>query len=192
VSPSAHDALVEAGRLFQEMAKLEGARLDAIGRGIAERLRAGARVLACGNGGSAADAQHFAAELSGRFRRDRPGLDVLALTTNASAVTAIGNDFGYERVFSRQVEAHARAGDVLLLFTTSGSSPNILAALEAGKAHGVWCLGITGLGGKVFASRCDEAIVVPSADTPRIQEVHIAIAHALCERIEGHLFGQAP
>jgi D-sedoheptulose 7-phosphate isomerase len=174
------------------MAQRESEHLEAIGREIAERLRRGQRVLACGNGGSAADAQHFAAELSGRFRKDRPALDVLALTTNASAVTAIGNDYGYEHVFSRQVEAHTRAGDVILLFTTSGSSPNVLAALEAGKARGAWCLGVTGERGAAFASRCDDAIVVPSNDTPRIQEVHIAIAHALCERIESHLFGSVP
>lgn len=190
MNPNAREALLEASRLFGALAEREADRIESLGRQIAERLLAGARVMACGNGGSAADAQHFAAELSGRFVQDRPALDAIALTTNSSAVTAIANDYGYDLVFARQVEAHGRPGDVLVLFTTSGSSPSVIRALEAGKARSILTIGLTGEKGSAFADSCDEAIVVPSGETPRIQEVHIAIAHALCARIEEHLFGQ--
>jgi len=151
---------------------------------ISDRMRRGHKVLVFGNGGSAADAQHFAAELSGRFRRERAALPALALTTDTSALTAIGNDYGYEQVFSRQVEAHGREGDVAIGISTSGRSPNVVRALEVARARGLLTVALTGRGGGVLAPLADFLIDVPHQDTARIQEVHGMIVHILCELIE--------
>jgi D-sedoheptulose 7-phosphate isomerase len=155
-------------------------------------LGSGGTVYFCGNGGSAADAQHLAAELAGRYLIDRPALAAMALTTNSSALTAIGNDFGFERVFARQLEGLGVAGDVLVALSTSGRSPNILAAIEVAHERGMTVLGMTGLKGRRFAALCDLALVTPSESTPRIQEGHIAMGHALCELVERALFPAQP
>uniref|UniRef100_A0A832MJZ0 Phosphoheptose isomerase n=1 Tax=Eiseniibacteriota bacterium TaxID=2212470 RepID=A0A832MJZ0_UNCEI len=161
---------------------------------VVAALESGGTVYFCGNGGSAADAQHLAAELSGRYLLDRPSLPAVALSTNVSAVTAIGNDFGFEQVFSRQLEGVGTPGDVLVAITTSGASPNVLRAVETARARGMVVIGLTGAKGAGFAARCDVALVTPSAATPRIQEGHIAMGHALCELVERALFprGGAP
>lgn len=151
-------------------------------------LRAGRKLLFCGNGGSAADAQHWAGELVSRFHYDRPGLPAIALTTDSSILTAIGNDYGYERVFARQVEALGVSGDVLVAISTSGNSPNVVAAIEAARARGLATIGFTGQGGGRMATLCDVCIRIPSTSTPRIQEGHEVLGHALCAMIEATLF----
>jgi D-sedoheptulose 7-phosphate isomerase len=156
---------------------------------VARSLAAGGALLVCGNGGSAADAQHIAAELTGRFFRDRKPLRALALHANTSSLTAIGNDYGYEMVFAREVEAHGRAGDVLMALSTSGNSPNVLRAIEAARARGLGVIGLTGAGGGKMAAACDLCLRVPSTSTPRIQECHILIGHTICELLEALLCG---
>jgi D-sedoheptulose 7-phosphate isomerase len=151
-------------------------------------LRAGGKVMICGNGGSAADAQHWAGELVSRFHHDRPGLAAVALTTDSSILTAIGNDYGYERVFARQVEAIGARGDVLFALSTSGNSPNVVAALEAARAKGISTVGFTGQGGGRMAALCDICIRIPSSSTPRIQEGHEVLGHAICGMIEAAIF----
>ena len=152
-------------------------------------FRAGGKVLFCGNGGSAADAQHLAAELSGRFYLDRPPLFAEAMHVNTSFLTAVANDYGYERAFARLTTAMGRAGDVLFLLSTSGNSPNVLAAAEAGRVAGCVLVGMTGRGGGQLAERVDHLLAVPADDTPRIQEAHILLGHILCEDVEARLFG---
>ncbi len=153
---------------------------------LADSLRQGGKLLICGNGGSAADAQHWAGELVSRFHYDRPGLAAIALTTDSSIMTAIGNDYGYERLFARQVEALGRPGDVLFALSTSGRSPNILAALAAARTRGLFTVGFTGAGG--MAAPCDLCLRIPSASTPRIQEGHEVLGHAICAMVEAALF----
>lgn len=153
-------------------------------------FREGGKVLFCGNGGSAADAQHIAAELSGRFYRDRPPLYAEALHVNSSFVTAVANDYGYEDVFARMVEAAGRPGDILVAFSTSGNSPNILKAIRMGREKGMAIIGFTGATGGKMADLCDILLNVPSTDTPRIQESHILIGHILCQIVEQQIFGQ--
>lgn len=151
-------------------------------------LRAGRKVMICGNGGSAADAQHWAGELVSRFNYDRPGLAAIALTTDSSILTAIGNDYGYDRVFARQVEALGAEGDVLFALSTSGNSPNVLAALQAARARGIATVGFTGETGGTMAALCDLCIRIPSRSTPRIQEGHEVLGHAICAMIEAAIF----
>lgn len=153
-----------------------------------ERLRAGSKILFCGNGGSAADAQHLAGELVSRFYYDRPGLAAFALTTDSSVLTAIGNDYGFERAFARQVEANGVAGDIVVAISTSGRSRNILAAIGAAKSRNLYTIGMTGRSGGDMAGQTDILIRAPSDDTPRIQEVHISAGHAICQIIERELF----
>jgi D-sedoheptulose 7-phosphate isomerase len=152
-------------------------------------ISSGAKVLACGNGGSAADAQHFAAELVCRFERERQAWPALALTTDTSVLTAVGNDYDFGRVFARQVEAHGRAGDVLLAISTSGGSPSILAAVAAARAQGLTTIGLTGRDGGVLGTAVDIHVNVPSPVTARTQEVHCTILHVLCDLIERELAG---
>jgi D-sedoheptulose 7-phosphate isomerase len=147
-------------------------------------LRAGGKLLFAGNGGSAADAQHWAGELVSRFYYDRPGLAAVALTTDSSILTAIGNDYGYDYTFARQVEALGRAGDVLVAISTSGNSPNIVRAAEAARALGMTVLGFTGCGGGRLAPLSDICFRMPSDETPRIQEGHEVVGHLLCALIE--------
>ena len=151
-------------------------------------LRGGGKLMFAGNGGSAADAQHWSAELVSRFNYDRPGLAAIALTTDTSALTAIGNDYGYEFSFSRQVEALGRPGDVLIAISTSGNSPNVLKAVEAAKSNAILVIGLTGANGGKLAAACDLAFQVPSDATPRIQEGHEFLGHMLCELIETEMF----
>lgn len=159
--------------------------VEALADLLAQRLRAGGKLLACGNGGSAADAQHLAAELVNRFLKDRRPYAAIALTTDTSILTSVGNDFGFEQAFSKQVEALGAPGDALIVFTTSGNSANILRAVEAARARGMLTVAVTGgTGGRVrdMVDRC--LCVAASAHTPRIQEGHQFLLHALCERIE--------
>jgi len=166
------------------------AAIEAAAAACVDCLKAGGRILLAGNGGSAADAQHIAGELVSRFAFDRPGLPALALTTDSSILTAIGNDYGYERLFARQMDAHARAGDVFIGYSTSGRSPNVLRAFEAARALGVVCIGLTGNRGGPMRDLCDHLFEVPSADTPKIQEGHLILGHILCGLIEQALFGK--
>ncbi|MCU0390770.1 MAG: D-sedoheptulose 7-phosphate isomerase [Thermoflexibacter sp.] len=149
-----------------------------------EALKRGNKILLFGNGGSAGDAQHIAAELTGRYKTERRGLPAIALTTDTSALTAIGNDYGYQRVFDRQVEALASKGDLLIGISTSGNSPNVMSALKLGKEIGCATLGLSGRGGGKMTEFCDLNLVVPSDDTPRIQEMHILIGHTICQAID--------
>ncbi|WP_298494997.1 D-sedoheptulose 7-phosphate isomerase [Helicobacter sp. UBA3407] len=149
-----------------------------------EVLKGGGKILLCGNGGSAADSQHIAAELTGRYKRERKGLCAIALTTDTSALSAIGNDYGYEFVFSRQVEAIARSGDLLLGISTSGNSKNVLNALKVARQIGCKTLGFSGGSGGEMRNLCDILLISPSSDTPRIQEMHILMGHILCDLIE--------
>jgi D-sedoheptulose 7-phosphate isomerase len=151
-------------------------------------LEGGGTIFFCGNGGSAADAQHLAAELAGRYFLERPALAAIALTTNVSSLTAIGNDYGFDHVFARQLEGLGTPGDVLVAITTSGSSANVLRAVETARALGMVVIGMTGAKGVRFAAHCDHALVTPNVSTPRIQEGHIAMGHALCEVIEHAMF----
>lgn len=152
--------------------------------------RSGNKVLVAGNGGSAADAQHIAGELVSRFYFDRDALPAIALTTDTSILTAIGNDYGYDNVFARQIQANGVAGDLFLGISTSGNSPNILKALEECRKKGIVTVGLTGGSGGRMAESCDYCIVVPSGETPRIQEAHIMIGHIFCSVIEEAIFGK--
>jgi D-sedoheptulose 7-phosphate isomerase len=161
----------------------------AIARLVTDALRAGNKLLLIGNGGSAADAQHIAAEIVGRYKRERPGWAAIALTTDTSALTAIANDYGVEHMFSRQVEGLGRKGDVLFALTTSGRSKNILAAIEVAKKIGVTVVGFTGTQGESMRAVCDHTLVAPSVDTPVIQQIHMMAAHAICDEVEASLLG---
>ncbi|MES2684721.1 MAG: D-sedoheptulose 7-phosphate isomerase [Pseudomonadota bacterium] len=154
---------------------------------VEKAFRAGNKVMLAGNGGSAADSQHIAAEFVSRFEFDRPGLPSIALSTDTSMLTAIGNDYGYERVFERQVQANGVAGDVFIGISTSGNSKNVIKAVEACKAKGITTVALCGEGG-VLKDLCDFALPVPSTHTPRIQENHILIGHAICAMVEEAIF----
>jgi len=177
----------ERSRLAMSQAAQDKALLG-VARDIAAAmlgaLRDGHKILIAGNGGSAADAQHIAAEIIGRYRQDRAALAAIALTTDTSALTAIANDYGFERIFARQVEGLGRPGDVLLALSTSGRSPNILAALQTARRLGLVTAGFTGLAGKAMAADCDHLLVAPSDETAIIQQIHLAIAHGICDEIE--------
>jgi len=159
-----------------------------VGHQLIKMFKNGNKLMLCGNGGSAADAQHIAAELSGRFNFDRAPLDAEALHVNASFVTAVANDYSYEEVYKRMVEAKSKKGDILIAISTSGNSPNILTAVNKAKEMGVICIGMTGGDGGQLAGLCDYSLKVPSTETPRIQESHILLGHILCEMIENNLF----
>ncbi len=154
---------------------------------VVETLRTGNKVLICGNGGSAGDAQHFAAELTGRYKTERRGLPGIALTTDTSALTAIGNDYGFDRVFDRQVEALAQRGDLLIGISTSGNSKNVINALMMAKDMGCKTLGLTGRDGGLMNQHCDINLIVPSDDTPRIQEMHLLFEHTICQIVDNEL-----
>jgi D-sedoheptulose 7-phosphate isomerase len=159
-------------------------RVEAAAAAWIDALSRGGKVLFCGNGGSAADAQHLAGELVSRFHYDRPGMAGLALTVDSSVLTAIGNDYGYDRVFARQVEALGVAGDVLVGISTSGRSPNVLRALEAARARDIATIGLTGRDGGPMARLCDIELRVPSDSTPLVQQGHMVIGHLLCAMAE--------
>jgi D-sedoheptulose 7-phosphate isomerase len=166
----------------QDAALLASARK--IAAVIIAALRTGNKLLIIGNGGSAADAQHIAAEIVGRYKQDRPAWAAIALTTDTSALTAIANDYGFELVFARQVEGLGQRGDVLLALSTSGRSPNILAALQKARERGLVTIGFTGLKGEALRAFCDHLLLAPSDDTPVIQQIHLTVAHGICDEIE--------
>ncbi|MFI5908034.1 SIS domain-containing protein [Dactylosporangium sp. NPDC051541] len=161
-------------------------RLERWGRHLASVLGDGGRLLVCGNGGSAAQAQHLAAELTGRLREERIPLSAIALCADSSAVTAIANDYGYEEVFARQVLAHGRSGDVLIAMSTSGRSPNVLAAVTAARGAGLHTWALTGPRPSPLAELCDEAVRCPG-DGPVVQELHLVAAHVICEHVDAEL-----
>ena len=193
------DLLARIRRQFNDSAQLKLKAHDALAEPIARAteimvkcLLANGKILACGNGGSAADAQHFSAELLNRFERERPGLAAIALTTDTSTLTAIANDYEYEQVFSKQLRAIGRRGDVLLAISTSGNSGNVLEAIGAAHELGVRVIALTGNGGGKVASliKADDVhICVPHRNTARIQEVHLLVLHCLCDGIDFQLFG---
>jgi D-sedoheptulose 7-phosphate isomerase len=160
------------------------AEIEAAGEIICQTLNSGHKILICGNGGSAADAQHIAAELVGRYEKQRRAFPAIALTTDTSALTALSNDYGYEEVFSRQVQALASHGDALIAISTSGKSPNVIRAAEKANELGCKTIALTGADGEPLISICDLAISVPSARTSRVQEAHITIGHLWCEMVD--------
>lgn len=164
--------------------------IGTVSKAIAASLRDGGKLLLAGNGGSAADAQHIAAELLSRFKLERNPLPAIALTTDTSVLTAIGNDYGYEHVFERQVRGLGRKGDVFIGITTSGGSPNVVAALEAAREAGLITVGFTGTRGRAMQPLCDHLLVAPSDETAIIQQIHITAAHAICGLVEHELFPQ--
>jgi D-sedoheptulose 7-phosphate isomerase len=162
--------------------------LDSACRRMAQSLADGGKILVCGNGGSAADAQHMTGELLGRFLMERPSLPAVALSVDTSTLTAVGNDYGFDDVFARQVNGLGRPGDVLVAFSTSGNSANVVKAIEAARAAGMTVIGLTGKGGGRMASECDYLFNVPHSHTPLIQEMHEAVMHLMCQLIDHYLF----
>ena len=157
---------------------------------IGKRLKLGNKLLICGNGGSAADSQHFAAEVVGRFEKERKGFSAIALTTDTSALTAIGNDYGFDKVFSRQVEALGQKGDILIGISTSGNSKNVIEAVKVAKGLGIFTVGLLGKDGGQLKDLVDKAFIVRSNNTARIQEVHITFIHAICRVLDLYLTGE--
>ncbi len=177
----------ESIEVAEDLHKSQAENIEKAARAIITSLAAGAKLLVFGNGGSAADSQHIAAELVGRFKKERRGLAAIALTTDTSILTALGNDYGYDSIFSRQVEALGLEGDIAMGISTSGNSKNVIAALKKAKSSGIRTIGLTGAGGGTMKEVCDFLIAVDSKNTPRIQEAHTLIGHILCELIEGEL-----
>jgi D-sedoheptulose 7-phosphate isomerase len=182
-------ALAESAQVKRTLAREGAEPVARAGALLAEVFRAGGKALLFGNGGSAADAQHIADEWVGRYVRERAALPAIALTANTSDLTAIGNDYGFEHVFARGVEAHGREGDVAIAISTSGNSPNVLRAVEVARERGLHTIGLTGRDGGKLAQLVELPIVVPSDVTARIQEAHTAILHAWCELVDAILFG---
>lgn len=183
--------LEESANIKRVMAQNLSDMIADAARIILKAYKAGGKVLLIGNGGSAADAQHIAAELVGRFKLERTGLPAIALTTNTSTLTALANDYGYDTIFSHQLEALASDKDVLVAITTSGTSPNILKAVETAHSKGVFVIGLTGEKGGKLKEVADLTIVVPSDNTARIQEAHITIGHIICYLVEKELFNES-
>ena len=182
-------AAAESAALQQTYFAANAGFILAVGHRIADALRSGSKVLTFGNGGSAADAQHFAAELVGRYLKNRDAWPAIALTTDTSILTAVANDFGYDAVFRRQVEALGRKGDIAVGISTSGRSPSVVSALARAREMGLVTVGMTGNGGGVLAGQVDYLIDVPSPATPRIQEVHGVVIHVLCAIVEEAIAG---
>jgi len=177
------EALDEHIRAVQQLRDLAPV-IQELGQKLSDCIRNGGKILWMGNGGSAADCQHLAAELVGRFRKEREAMASISLTTDTSILTAVGNDYGYDEVFRRQVLALCAPGDVVIGLSTSGNSPNVLRGLEAAKSKGGFLVGFTGEGGGKMKDICDISLRVPSSNTARIQEMHITVGHILCEIIE--------
>ena len=165
------------------------ARVEAAAESCITALNNSGKILLAGNGGSAADAQHIAGEFVGRFAFDRPSLPAIALTTDTSILTAIGNDYGYDMLFARQVQAHAQKGDIFICYSTSGQSPSAIFALQEAKKRGVVCIGMTGNRGGPMQESCDHYLDVPSSETPTIQERHAVLGHVMCGLVERAIFG---
>lgn len=187
-SDHAERMLRESARIKLTIADTEGPKIAKVATRVAECFRAGRKVLLLGNGGSASDAQHIAAEWTGRLISDRPPLPAIALTSNTSDLTAIGNDYGFDEIFARLIGAHGIQGDVLLAISTSGNSRNVLAAVEEAQRKGIFVVGFTGKGGGKLSEMADISFTVPSKETGRIQECHIALLHAICEIVDYSLF----
>ena len=185
---AARAALRDSGRTVARLERSCARSVAAAAECMIACLENGGTLYFCGNGGSAADAQHLACELAGRYLMERPALAAVALTTNSSSLTAIGNDYGFREVFARQLRGVGTPADVLVALTTSGGSPNVLKAVEAAHALGMTVIGMSGARGGRFAALCDHALTTPSDVTPRIQEGHIVMGHALCELVERALF----
>ncbi len=185
--------LDEARQIIRAMLDDEAllTRIEDATKACVHTIRGGGKILLAGNGGSAAQAQHIAAEFVSRFAFDRPGMFAVALTTDTSILTAIGNDYGYENLFSRQVRTLGRKGDVFVGYSTSGRSPNVVQALEAARELGLICVGFTGNRGGPMRTLCHHLLEVPSADTARIQEGHLMLGHILCGLAEREIFGTA-
>ncbi len=173
--------------VIQALMEQQSGKIEQLGRKAAEVLRNGGTIFFCGNGGSAADSQHLAAELVGRYERERNALPAVALTVDTSTLTSIGNDYGFEDIFHRQLLGLGKAGDLLVAISTSGNSPNILKAVETARQRSMFTVALTGKGGGRLAAACDLAIVVPSNRTSRIQEAHIIIGHMMCQFVEEEL-----
>ncbi len=176
--------MTESADVLRRLAEATAPEVERAGRALVGCVRAGGKVLTCGNGGSAADAQHVATELSVRYLADRPAIAAVALTVDSSVLTAASNDLGFEHVFSRQVEALGRPGDALIAISTSGTSANVLRAAETARERGLLTVGLTGAGGGGLRELVDHWIGVPSDHTPRIQEGHLVVEHLLCEMME--------
>jgi D-sedoheptulose 7-phosphate isomerase len=181
------NSLAAHSEVFDRLIADEIPNIARCGTVIWECLSRGNKILLCGNGGSAADAQHIAAEFVGRYEKERRAFPSIALTTDTSALTALGNDYGYEQIFARQVEALAKEGDVLIAISTSGNSPNVLAAIAKAREIGCSTIGMTGQSGGKMRDKCDALIAVPSDRTSRIQEAHITIGHLWCEYVDHKL-----
>jgi D-sedoheptulose 7-phosphate isomerase len=184
--PNFLNNLHEHLNLFQQLNALDQ-QVDQAINACVHSLRAGGKLMFCGNGGSAADSQHLAAEFTGRFIKDRPPVAAIALSTDTSALTCIANDYSFEAIFARQVQAIGKPGDCLIAISTSGNSGNVLAAVAAAKALGITCIGLLGRDGGKLKAVCDVSIIVPSQVTARIQEAHILIGHSLCGAVEQQL-----
>jgi D-sedoheptulose 7-phosphate isomerase len=181
---------LESARLKEEFGYEYSEDIVNLGILIAKRLKMGYKVLICGNGGSAADSQHFAAEIVGRFEKERKGFPAIALTTDTSALTAIGNDYGFEHIFSRQVEALGQKGDILIGISTSGNSVNVIKAVEKAKELNMFTVGFLGKDGGKLKNIVDKAFIVRSDNIARIQEVHLTLEHAICKIIDMYLTGE--
>ena len=179
-----NNELLSHREVFDIVLDTLGENISKAGDLIVSTLKAGNKILLFGNGGSAGDAQHIAAELTGRYKTERKGLAAIALTTDTSALTAIGNDYGFDRIFDRQVEALSREGDLLIAISTSGKSTNVINAITYGKKNGMKSIGFSGKGGGEMKNHCDINIIIPSDDTARIQEMHILVGHVLCGIID--------
>ena len=183
----------EGVELRRKMAETLPAEIARAGTALATAIKVGRKALACGNGGSAADSQHFAAELVGRFERERPGMPAIALTVDTSALTAIANDYDYDRVFSKQVEALGTEGDILLAISTSGNSKNVVEAMKAAQARSIAVIALTGRDGGAMGRMCgprDFHINVAHQRTMRVQEVHLLVVHCLCEVVDNVIYGE--
>lgn len=178
------NAVREHTQLAQRIEREFGDRVATLGRVLVDAAKRDATIFWCGNGGSAADSQHLAAELIGRFQRERRAVASTALTTDTSILTAIGNDYSFDEIFSRQVEGMIRRGDVLIGISTSGNSQNVILAMRKAKEKGASTIGLLGRDGGKLVAECDHSLVVPSTDTARIQEMHILIGHILCDLVE--------
>ena len=183
------ESLAESAFVKLLLLQRQAGVIEQIGRRLARTLKAGRTIYLFGNGGSAADCQHIAAELEARFLRERRALPCHALTTNTSTLTAIGNDYGYDRTFARQVEAYCRKGDAAIAISTSGHSPNVLEGVKAARKAGAATIGFTNEKGGKLKGLVDLCLQVPSTDTQRVQECHLAVGHVLCDLIESQLFG---
>ncbi len=186
------DDLIEGSNVIRQTAYSLAPDIVTVAEHIINTLQNGGKVLTCGNGGSAADAQHFAAELVGRYRRERPGWSAIALTVDSSVLTSLCNDYGFEQVFAHQVQALGRPGDILVAISTSGRSKNVLAAVEVASALGMRTVGLTGEGASKLGALVDHHLPIPSTNTAFIQQAHIAVVHIICELVEERLSSGAP